>query len=498
MTLTWQKSCNSSDSESDSSTTDDDKSLAASVSKPIAVPLLCLAISCGLICYAWWSASNPPKLNVAVSTTTQQPCDSPAKLLNHSVPADDGGDPCRRPPGMADAVVVPRESTTQSTSIAAEPNSPSLLTNDELQSGTIEVVTVETRNGNTSYPVPGIQGAYFHNLGAGEPWHGFITKVQLYHDFVKQQTAASPFKLVIIADGGDLAFGGCSRKELLARYQQTVAASGGADVICGADSAIWPEHTQWHPEGPTVNDTWRYDRFQGRMTNVLTAVGLGAKPNPYAAYMWRDPPQYVNSGFIMGPAFSLLKILDCMLKRGGEGADFDDQLALTECMFHRPESVAIDYSSSLVLTLQGFRRDVAMGHGGIVFNRVIAKSQCFLHFNAFQHDNVKKWLQTWTAEAEMGVATHSPGANTTDDWYRYEDRVGHWGGTCTCPGSGRHYEVGDNNNMCLSLACEGGHASPCKAMPGDWKGFGMRVTCGSLERTSGQTSEHVENMTIFT
>lgn len=214
------------------------------------------------------------------------------------------------------------------------------------------------------------------------------------------------------------------------------------------------------------------------MKDVLADAGLEGKSNPYSAYMWRGPPQYVNSGFIMGPAPALLKILDCMLKRGGKGSDFDDQLALTECMFHRPETVAIDYSGSLVLTLQGFHRKVAKGHGGIILNRVIAKSQCFLHFNAFEDMKLKDWLQTWTAEAKEVVVTPSSDAIAAGDWYRYDDNVGHWGGTCTCPGSGRRYEVGDNNNKCLSLACDGGHASPCSAMPGDWKGTGMHVTCG--------------------
>jgi len=480
-----------------------------------------------------------PRLNAAAGATKQRTAELPATLLNPAMPDDDCGDPCR-PSGITAAAAsfedaestsqtskqsqtlpvsreVPNanasessqtlrafgetESTTQTPpafgetesttetdelssqtqpvlshhlneTVTAEPNSTSLLTDDEPHSGTVEVVTVETRNGQSSYPVPGIPGAYFRNLGAGRSWHGFITKVQLYHAFVKLQAAASPSKLIILADGGDLAFGGCSSKELLMRYQQTVAASGGAEVICGADSAIWPKHTKWHPEGPEVNDTWRYNRFEARMADMLAVAGLGGQPNPYEAFMWRGPPQYVNSGFIMGPAAALLKILDCMLKYGGEGRDFDDQLALTECMFHRPESLAIDYGGSLVLTLQGFNKNIAKGHGGIVLNRVLAKSQCFLHFNAFENKKLQEWVQTWTAEAAVTAA------NTTGDRYRYDDNVGHWGGTCTCPGSGRRYEVGDNNNKCQSLACDGGHASPCEARPGDWTGTGMHVTCG--------------------
>jgi len=411
----------------------------------------------------------PAKLN-----TRRQPSDSPAVPLDPAAAADDCRGPCSAKVPAETAGTTRSSKPSQTLQVPGQANSTASPPDAELHSGEIEVISVETRNGNTSYSVPGIPGAFFRNLGAGKPWHGFITKVQLYHDFVKQLAAASPSKLLILADGGDLAFGGCSSQELLARYEKTAAASGGAEVICGADSAIWPKHTKWHPKGPEVDAPWRYHRFQGRMKDMLTVAGLGSKPNPYSSYMWRGPPQYVNSGFIMGPASALLKILECMLRRGGEGADFDDQLALTECMFHRPESVAIDYSGSLVLTLQGFHRKVARGHGGIVLNRVLAKSQCFLHFNAFEEKNLKEWLQTWTAEAEMP----SQGTDDTGDWYRYDDGVGKWGGTCICPGSGRRYEVGDNNDKCASIACDGGQASPCTAMPVDWKGLGMHVTCG--------------------
>eukprot|EP00931_Biecheleriopsis_adriatica_P057277 TRINITY_DN3397_c0_g1_i3.p1 TRINITY_DN3397_c0_g1~~TRINITY_DN3397_c0_g1_i3.p1 ORF type:complete len:2330 (-),score=299.84 TRINITY_DN3397_c0_g1_i3:580-7488(-) len=54
------------------------------------------------------------------------------------------------------------------------------------------------------------------------------------------------------------------------------------------------------------------------------------------------------------------------------------------------------------------------------------------------------------------------------------DRVGNWGGSCTCP-DGSVYQVGDNNDACASLACLGGAAGQCFRLSGPWSR--RKVTC---------------------
>ena len=55
--------------------------------------------------------------------------------------------------------------------------------------------------------------------------------------------------------------------------------------------------------------------------------------------------------------------------------------------------------------------------------------------------------------------------------------AGGWGGFCTCP-NGQRYGVGDNNNNCTSLACEGGSPSQCsKHVSSEWAN--KRVVCGN-------------------
>ena len=46
--------------------------------------------------------------------------------------------------------------------------------------------------------------------------------------------------------------------------------------------------------------------------------------------------------------------------------------------------------------------------------------------------------------------------------------TGNFGGTCTCP-NGQTYDVGDNNDACGSLACEGGVSGTCNREPSNGK-----------------------------
>ena len=75
---------------------------------------------------------------------------------------------------------------------------------------------------------------------------------------------------------------------------------------------------------------------------------------------------------------------------------------------------------------------------------------------------------------------------TYDDMYAQKAGVGTWGGTCTCP-SGNVYYVGDNNDNCGSLACNGGVAGACSSsLP--QSGWRMSVECGVPPPTEPTTT----------
>jgi len=64
---------------------------------------------------------------------------------------------------------------------------------------------------------------------------------------------------------------------------------------------------------------------------------------------------------------------------------------------------------------------------------------------------------------QAGDVTTQHGNLTTQS----DPKVGGWGGPCTCP-SGAVYMVGDQNNHCASLSCEGGVAGECHKNRGAW------------------------------
>lgn len=66
--------------------------------------------------------------------------------------------------------------------------------------------------------------------------------------------------------------------------------------------------------------------------------------------------------------------------------------------------------------------------------------------------------------------------------------VGAWGGWCTCP-DGHRYQVGDHNDACGSLACEGGVAGQCERAVVESRS-GRRVRCAATtgEETTTATS----------
>eukprot|EP00746_Dinoflagellata_sp_MGD_P123089 gnl/MRDRNA2_/MRDRNA2_57811_c0_seq1.p1 gnl/MRDRNA2_/MRDRNA2_57811_c0~~gnl/MRDRNA2_/MRDRNA2_57811_c0_seq1.p1 ORF type:complete len:289 (+),score=47.06 gnl/MRDRNA2_/MRDRNA2_57811_c0_seq1:73-939(+) len=199
------------------------------------------------------------------------------------------------------------------------------------------------------------------------------------------RVADEPESLVILTDGGDVAFGGCSQQDLLDRYQTVVHASGGAQVVVGADHWVWPYHAN-------ITKSDYNDYFKARKAAVLAAFD----DHDLDLYDGAEY-SYVNSGFIMGPLQKVLDILTCMSRkrRGWLREKFHDQLALATCMFLRPQDVAIDYSGLLVLDYNGLPKDSLVGRNDAVYNTAYQRVQCFIHFNGWCPQRERARLAEW-------------------------------------------------------------------------------------------------------
>ena len=121
------------------------------------------------------------------------------------------------------------------------------------------------------------------------------------------------------------------------------------------------------------------------------------------------------------------------------------------------------------------------------------------HMLCMGHDMLRKVFECTNPKP------HRPGTNKllfADEWslnhqgepkpwnvvdFAMGTPVGVWGGACTCP-DGRVYQVGDEGNMCWSLACDGGTQGECHHGEGPWA-F-RKVRCAPLDpdRPEGSVS----------
>lgn len=259
----------------------------------------------------------------------------------------------------------------------------------------IRLATVETRRPEGDFPVPGARGWSFTNLGAGKKWTGMVTKVDLYLAFARKWARRDPSQLLILADGGDVGFGGCDLDELWYSYHAVTGSSGGARVVAGGDNSIWPHVLRRHAE--------RYKPLVADRLAILDAFGL--REDSFHPYQEFGLYAYVNSGFIMGPARELESILGCMRDAGWGVAPgkFDDQYALTECMFRHPRKITVDYTGSIVLDMMGFKHDILHAHRGAIYNRVTGRRQCFVHGNgkSYPPSALKEMLTNYSLQASV-------------------------------------------------------------------------------------------------
>jgi hypothetical protein len=180
--------------------------------------------------------------------------------------------------------------------------------------------------------------------------------------------------------------------------------------VAGGDSFFYP-----YKYGNKATD---FDQFRARRESVLERFGrhplLEKKIEPYSRWLgtkcfchfpyheiwdshWVNPSidgyctnfekskantyQFLNAGFIMGPAQKMFAVLDCMKNWKAPVKTYDDQGSLTACMLLHPEDVTLDYSGLLTLTMGGLDWSILENGDGGIHNRAFKRIQCFIHFN---------------------------------------------------------------------------------------------------------------------
>lgn len=227
-----------------------------------------------------------------------------------------------------------------------------------------------------------------------QDWHSWRDKPRLYYKFLKKFAVENPGRWVVLVDGFDTIFGGCSEEKLLEFFNRTVSAAGGEErsVVWGAENCCFP----WR------DSCSEYMHLTARRQAVLQEFGMKEAFEklgdcrrcrdldlPGYDSFCSSPPayQHLNSGFLMGRAEHVLQSVSAWLKLYSNHSETDQLVARDLFLQHsdRPflPFMTLDYSGALVLTVGNIPESAipevfSIRENGI-YNLQTGLVQCFIH-----------------------------------------------------------------------------------------------------------------------
>jgi len=236
------------------------------------------------------------------------------------------------------------------------------------------------------FPMHGVPGRNFVNYAVGKQWQGMLTKTKALLQGAKERAATSPDGLIILMDT-DVINGGCSDAVLRDRYERIVRVSGGAPVLVGADPYQWPDI-------PGFLGRFQDTAMQARRNAILAEFGMNSRDLD----AWQLPNavsySFVNSGFIMGPAWLVVKVIECSLAFGWMQENyFNDQGGMQQCASRHPNIITIDYTGTIVLDTNGLKPGFLRVTPAGIQNTLLGGPQCFVHLDGHTQAQEHPWYQ---------------------------------------------------------------------------------------------------------
>jgi len=216
------------------------------------------------------------------------------------------------------------------------------------------------------------------NLGMGKVWTGnYQEKITFLKTFLQKEENQG--KIVIFADGEDVIMGGCDRPEMLEKYHKIVQKSG-AKIVFGAELWCFEPPNGECPEPKRA--TWAAKEYGDAELDLK----LRSFQNEQSFADKTTSLTNLNSGFFMGPADELLKMMEYASDpkiwfKLHNGTDYyGDQRMYSQYWFENPDKVTLDYGAELVLTANGFKKDsLEVDSKGKVQNLMFKRTQCVVH-----------------------------------------------------------------------------------------------------------------------
>jgi len=184
-------------------------------------------------------------------------------------------------------------------------------------------------------------------LGQNAPWQGLMTKAFLYRDYLR---AGNIGNRIILCDAWDIIF--AKRPDEIGSLCEE---HYGDAVVFNGEKACWP----------------RADL---------------AETFPDQGFPWR----YLNCGFICGPAFSILAMLEAMGLEGigvdrklpdGQKIEPNDQGEFQKLFSSQPVKMIVDARCLVSQTLSACSLDEFDLSGDAIINKVTGTTPGVLHFN---------------------------------------------------------------------------------------------------------------------
>lgn len=178
-------------------------------------------------------------------------------------------------------------------------------------------------------------------VGEGEKWKGLITKVKGWLGYIKNLPDES---LVLVVDAYDVMACAPPRK-LIKRYRKL-----GGGLVIGAE-------TQCNYHCSPVPNYWEREKKKTRL-------------------------RYVNSGFYMGKASVMKKVMTYLTSLEME----DDQMALCRYVDENPDKVTLDYGQRLVANITIVDFPGVKIRNGRIFSTLTSSHPCFVHLPGKESD----------------------------------------------------------------------------------------------------------------
>jgi len=177
--------------------------------------------------------------------------------------------------------------------------------------------------------------------------------------------------------------GGCDKPEMMEKYNGIVEKSG-AKIVFGAELWCFEPPNGECPE--PARALWAQKAYGDKDLDEK----LRSFQNEQSFADKTTSLINLNSGFFMGPADELLKMMEYssdpkMWFKLHNGTDYyGDQRMYSQYWFENPDKVTLDYGAELVLTANGFKKDaLKVDESGNVHNQMFDSKQCVVHGNGY-------------------------------------------------------------------------------------------------------------------